>query len=201
MEQIARAAATVFSTRGYDKGTLEEVARRVGISRAALYNYYPGKRQLLKTILASAIRLATDVLIADCEITDPVLRAETAIGHFVDLVARDRDAVSLYYQQTETVLRAVGPDIRDLENNYIARFTDVICDALAARGRTGFDRATVGYSVFSMCIWTYKWLGVQVQRPPEAVGKEIARLIFDSPLTVTAGLTERIPQGRIPKDR
>jgi len=47
-----------------------------------------------------------------------------------------------------------------------------------------------------MCIWTYKWLGVRVQRQPEAVGKEIARLIFDSPLTVMAGLTEANPEDR-----
>jgi AcrR family transcriptional regulator len=192
MEQIAQAAAAVFSTRGYDKGTLEEVAERVGITRAAVYNYYAGKRQLLESILASAIQLAIDILIDDCRRTaDPVLRAETVIVHLVELLAREKEAVSLYYQQTETVLSAVGSDIRDLELNYMGRFTDVVCSALEARGRTGFDRATVGYSVFGMCIWTYKWMGIRAERPPKAVGEGIARLILDTPPNVFDDLMER----------
>jgi AcrR family transcriptional regulator len=182
MEQIARAAAAVFSSRGYDRGTLEEIARAVGITRAALYNYYPSKRQLLKSILSGVICMATEILSRNCEsISDPVERAEAVISQFIELISREPNLASLYFQQTEAVLRAAGPELRELEANYLARFTEVVSAGLAARGWTNFDSATIGYAIFGMCVWTYRWLGSRVERDPAIVGRELATMILKSP--------------------
>lgn len=48
--RIVQAAIDVFTTRGFDAATMDEVAQRVGVSKAALYRYFPSKNALLEEV-------------------------------------------------------------------------------------------------------------------------------------------------------
>jgi AcrR family transcriptional regulator len=48
--QILEAALAVFSQIGYDRSTIPDVAREAGVAVGTIYNYYPGKRDLLVAI-------------------------------------------------------------------------------------------------------------------------------------------------------
>jgi AcrR family transcriptional regulator len=50
-QEIVDAAVDVFGTAGYNKGSLREVADRVGISQAGLLHHYPSKEHLLEAVL------------------------------------------------------------------------------------------------------------------------------------------------------
>jgi TetR/AcrR family transcriptional regulator len=45
---VLREAATSFNRNGFHATTLDEVARRLGVTKAALYHYFPNKTALLK---------------------------------------------------------------------------------------------------------------------------------------------------------
>ena len=49
---ILRAAAEVFRAEGYDSATLDTIAKRLGISRAAVLYYFPTKQDLLRQVVA-----------------------------------------------------------------------------------------------------------------------------------------------------
>ena len=46
-QRILRASRQLFSTKGYEETTMEDVADRAEVSKATLYNYFPGKDSLL----------------------------------------------------------------------------------------------------------------------------------------------------------
>jgi AcrR family transcriptional regulator len=48
---IVGAAVEVFSSAGYHKGSLREVADRVGLSQAGLLHHFPSKEHLLQAVL------------------------------------------------------------------------------------------------------------------------------------------------------
>ena len=50
-QQIVDAAVEVFSASGYRKGSLRDVADKVGLSQAGLLHHYPSKEQLLQAVL------------------------------------------------------------------------------------------------------------------------------------------------------
>lgn len=52
--KILRAALKIFSEKGYDASTMDDVAQAVGLSKAALYGYFPGKEQLFAAVLENA---------------------------------------------------------------------------------------------------------------------------------------------------
>ncbi|MDM7998476.1 MAG: TetR/AcrR family transcriptional regulator [Dehalococcoidia bacterium] len=53
--QILDAALAVFSTKGYGEATISDIAREAGIAVGTIYNYYPSKREVLVSILASRV--------------------------------------------------------------------------------------------------------------------------------------------------
>lgn len=49
--QILRAARAVFVERGYLAARVEDIARRAGLSKGAVYFYYPSKRELFLALV------------------------------------------------------------------------------------------------------------------------------------------------------
>ncbi|MFN2517434.1 MAG: TetR/AcrR family transcriptional regulator, partial [Jatrophihabitantaceae bacterium] len=52
LDTLLRVAATTFTERGYDGTSMEDLARKLGITKSAIYHHVSGKDELL--------RLATD---------------------------------------------------------------------------------------------------------------------------------------------
>lgn len=51
-QDILAAAAAVFSQSGFHKGSIRDVAERVGLSQAGLLHHFPTKNELLEAVLA-----------------------------------------------------------------------------------------------------------------------------------------------------
>ena len=52
--EILDAGLAVFGEKGYEAGTMREIAARVGVSEPALYRHYAGKEAILADIVATA---------------------------------------------------------------------------------------------------------------------------------------------------
>lgn len=53
--EIIAAALEVFAERGFAAARLEDIARRAGVSKAALYLYFPDKDALFRAVVGEAI--------------------------------------------------------------------------------------------------------------------------------------------------
>jgi AcrR family transcriptional regulator len=159
VEEILQAAAGVFRERGYHGGTLEEVGAQLGITRAALYYYFRNKQAVLRELLMRAMRVGVDELQAAMAASDdPEERLVIAITKLIELIARERDIFTIYFQENEEVMSAAGEDARELEQEYARLFTALVAGALTARGVEGVDAGVVARGILGMCNWTYRWL-------------------------------------------
>ncbi|WP_413204122.1 TetR/AcrR family transcriptional regulator [Rhodospirillum sp. A1_3_36] len=59
---VIREAAKTFSSKGYHGTSLDEVARVLGVTKAALYYYIPSKRDILYECLVIAENIGTTAL-------------------------------------------------------------------------------------------------------------------------------------------
>lgn len=53
--EIAEAALAVFAEKGFAGARLEDIAGRAGLSKAALYRYYPTKTDLFRVVVVEAV--------------------------------------------------------------------------------------------------------------------------------------------------
>ena len=54
-EALLREAASAFNRQGFHATSLEDIAQRLGVTKAALYHYFPNKQTLLMACFRKAM--------------------------------------------------------------------------------------------------------------------------------------------------
>ena len=61
-QRILRASRQLFSAKGYEETTMDDVAERSEVSKATLYNYFPGKDSLLMGIAEAELEQIREMI-------------------------------------------------------------------------------------------------------------------------------------------
>jgi AcrR family transcriptional regulator len=95
--QIARASAEAFSGLGYHGVSMETIAKRVGISAAALYRHYSSKYELFRdAVLNLGQQLVDCTAFADEVSGDPELTMRRLVSALIDTAMANRESGGLY---------------------------------------------------------------------------------------------------------
>jgi AcrR family transcriptional regulator len=62
---VLAAAARVFSSAGYERATIAEIAREAGVSSGAIYAHYDGKAELFYAVLAAHVQQELEAFLQD----------------------------------------------------------------------------------------------------------------------------------------
>jgi AcrR family transcriptional regulator len=60
--RILSAANKVFAERGYHEATMDDIAKRLGVSKGAIYLYFPSKEDLFEAMCKTAPRAFKEIL-------------------------------------------------------------------------------------------------------------------------------------------
>ncbi|PKQ29190.1 MAG: hypothetical protein CVT60_06675, partial [Actinobacteria bacterium HGW-Actinobacteria-10] len=100
--EILDAATTVFYRRGYDAGTMREIAEAVGVSEPALYRHFTGKEDLFDEIIRQAGARVRSEVVPAIESAGP-----TEVRRVIrELVADRRTVTTTYLPVIQTVMLA-----------------------------------------------------------------------------------------------
>jgi AcrR family transcriptional regulator len=135
---IVRAAAQVFSSRGYAASTTNHIAERAGVSIGSLYEYFPNKDALLIALMEEHILEGEAILAAaaiDAANTPGGLAAVVRqfVRAMVEFHARDRALHRVLFEETPLPAR-VRRRLTDLEEQVTARVHGYL------RGQAGVRR-------------------------------------------------------------
>jgi AcrR family transcriptional regulator len=116
---ISAAARKLAADRGFAAVSLDDIAREVGVTPAALYRHFPGKEALAEAVLIDVIDRFT--VIADAALASGGL--ERLTERTVSLALDDPSLLSAYLR--EHAMTASGP-LRDRERRLQQRWTQAI---------------------------------------------------------------------------
>ncbi len=60
--EILKAAAQIFGHYGYEKATLDDIGKQIGLNKASLYYYYENKESLFEDVISSEIEEFTSAV-------------------------------------------------------------------------------------------------------------------------------------------
>jgi len=100
-QRILDVALEVFEEHGYDRATLEQIAKAAGCSRASIYQYFSGKEDVFRHLSGTVAHL----LGASVTALGPVTAGESGLRSLKTWVGRYAAVFSRY----EPVFRAFGP--------------------------------------------------------------------------------------------
>jgi len=121
-EQLVQVALAVTAERGYAGLTLEVVAERAGVTRAALYRYFPrGKHDLFLAAVERAGELLTADLVTDESLSLEERRARN-FSMFIEHALEPSDAWRVNTQGRVSGL----PEIDELDRRYRRRVVETM---------------------------------------------------------------------------
>src|SRR5215469_5295010 len=139
LESLLSVAIAVFNERGYDGTSMEDLSRRLGISKSSIYYHVDSKEQLLALALDRALdglfSVADEVMAAAG--TPAIERLERLVRGSVRVLAEQLPCVTL-------LVRATGNT--DTEQRALARrreFDQIVADLVKEAERDGDIRPDV----------------------------------------------------------
>lgn len=116
-EQILDAASALIIRQGYDKTSMIDVAREVGISRGTVYLYFASKDQLFEALILRESTLYVEAWLQYVETNDSVasmgaiyrsvLHAVNSRPFMAALMKRDRRIAGSYFRKPDTLFRSM----------------------------------------------------------------------------------------------
>jgi AcrR family transcriptional regulator len=155
---ILTAAADLFRQRGYRATTLDEIAKRVGVSKPTLYGYFRSKEELLAAIFHRAMSLfERDLDAIRTSGDDPVTKLRRVIRFHVGAVIAERSFLAVFFSEEANLPPRLSRAIRRRKARY-DRTVRAIVEAGVRKGtlRAANPRLLV-FAMLGMSNWLYQW--------------------------------------------
>ncbi|WBQ06865.1 TetR/AcrR family transcriptional regulator [Kribbella sp. CA-293567] len=112
--EIHRAALELFSSRGYEKTSLREIAEQVGITKASLYYHYSSKQELLQAIIGTFFEDLREVFALVENRPWSLELEQELLGTYLDVVIKHRATGPTVLRDITAVLAAFDDQLDDL---------------------------------------------------------------------------------------
>jgi AcrR family transcriptional regulator len=166
--QIIKAAAKLFSKKGYHRTSVKEIARVSGISIGSLYDYIKNKEDILYFFYERYVNELEKRIKEETKgAKDPFQELQLALSAYMDTVDLFQDYVLFLYQESKYMKK------RDLINIFkLELFTNDIFIDIIKRGNKGYFKVKEPWlaGVFISLLtsgWALKRCNLKDYRPNE----------------------------------
>jgi AcrR family transcriptional regulator len=137
---IIDAAVGVFSQKGFHKASVEEIAKRAGVGKGTIYNYFEDKSQLFAAAVAEGIEAIIAQLAAELESDLPFRQhLERLAEKNVSLYLKYGDLTKIFHHELSS---GIHPKARRQIERVRSRYLDFIAENLCDGHRRGYLRQT-----------------------------------------------------------
>jgi AcrR family transcriptional regulator len=174
---LLEAAAKVFTRRGYDKASLDEVAEEAGFTKGAVYSNFKGKEELfLATIDAHFEERLESIKRVMQEEPDEQGTAHAAGMDFMDKLNRDPEYFALFFEFWAYAQRNPGVKKKFLPR--VQRFRSALAELFEAKTDAGLELPVPSEQLASMLIAMAAGVAMERELDPKAVPDDMYALML-----------------------
>ncbi|MDM8555092.1 TetR/AcrR family transcriptional regulator [Desulfococcaceae bacterium HSG7] len=163
-QQIAVAAKKIFSVKGFNKTTMEDIARETELSAGTLYLYYKNKNELFVSLSLRVLKYMNIRLekVAKERDQTPEQRVMLLKSAFYDVYVFDPlIVINIFHLQSSEILKNLSPEllsqIKELSQSSIAIISSIFQEGIAQKqfiDRHPVALADIIWAVFSgIVLW------------------------------------------------
>jgi len=177
LAEIYRTAALIILRKGYDATSVNDIANALGMTKAGLYHYINGKKELLFGIMNFGLdELEEEVVTPAHAIADAGARLSFIIGSHARLVTRGQGAITILVDEITALTPAQNRKITHRKREYFGRLREVL-NEIEAEGRLADVNTTAAaFSLLGMIHWLSRWFRQDGALTEEQVAEEIAKI-------------------------
>jgi TetR/AcrR family transcriptional regulator, cholesterol catabolism regulator len=178
-QTISAVACRIFRERGYHATSMRAIASALGMQPAALYYYYPGKEELLFSIMDTAVEALTSYVLGHIDPEAPAPeRLRQGITAHITAIADHLDELSVFLHE----MKALNPKHREIiqtkSSRYEHIFRDILHDGIASEEFANVDPRLARFMVLSACNWIYNWYKPEGSYSPEDIAAGFGTMIL-----------------------
>jgi TetR/AcrR family transcriptional regulator, cholesterol catabolism regulator len=197
--EIYRTAAEIILRKGYDATSVNDIANALGMTKAGLYHYIHGKKELLFDIMNYGMEeLDREVVTPAQHMADAQARLQFIIVNHAQLVTRGQGAVTILVDEISALTPAQHRKITRHKRFYFDFVRDTL-NQLKAEGKLlDVDTTVATFTLLGMILWPSRWFRLDGALTSEQVGQEILKVAVQGllrPDSVTAQRNFKLVEG------
>lgn len=179
LAEIYRTAAEIILRKGYDATSVNDIANALGMTKAGLYHYIHGKKELLFDIMNYGMeQLDKEVVIPAKAIQDASARLRFMIASHSQLVTRGQGAVTILVDEITALTPAQNRKITHHKRAYFDFLRDTL-NQLKAEGKLlDVDTTAATFTLLGMVLWPSRWFRQDGALTSEQVAEQIVKIAF-----------------------
>jgi AcrR family transcriptional regulator len=180
LAEIYRTAAQIILRKGYDATSVNDIANALGMTKAGLYHYISGKKELLFDIMNFGLdELDEEVANPAREITDGASRLRFMISTHAQLVTRGQGAITILVDEVTALTPAQCRKITRRKREYFDYLRDLL-DDLKRDGRLhDVDTTAATFCLLGMINWLSRWFRQDGDLTAEQAAQEIVKIALN----------------------
>ncbi len=179
LAEIYRAAAQIILRKGYDATSVNDIANALGMTKAGLYHYINGKKELLFDIMNFGLGELDEEVATPAEaISDPAARLRFIVSSHARLVTRGQGAITILVDEITALTPPQQRKITQRKRHYFD-FLRGTLDELKASGQLqDIDTTAATFSLLGMINWLSRWFRQGGALTEEQAAEQIVRIAF-----------------------
>jgi AcrR family transcriptional regulator len=180
--EIQQAAARVFKEKGYDRATVQDIAKAVGILPGSLYYYFRSKEELLLKLVETPMNELVTGAEQIAESNDlPINKLRATIKHHIASYHRHFPHLFLV---TEEPIEALPVDKREtmicLKKRYKRAWESIFIEGQASgEFKSDLDAGTIVYAILGACNWMVHWYNPEGRFTHDQISDHYISFILD----------------------
>jgi TetR/AcrR family transcriptional regulator len=170
-ERILAVSGRVFNRRGYHGTTLDDIARALGVTKAALYYHVKNKEELLFLCHRRALDIGMEGFArALAQPAPPDEQLRLALAHYIEGMADELEGTVVLLEQGALSPRHHRQIVRG-RDAYERTLRRTIADGIAAGVFVPCDPKLVGFAILGAVHWIPKWYHPAGRSPARAIAE------------------------------
>ena len=175
---IMNVASVMFRERGYDRTSLDDIAKALHITKPSLYYHFSGKEDILLACIETGYALFKHwIEERDRPEASGKERLAIFIFSYVELL---KDSVLSVLVSDE---RVMSDPSKELYRRYKRLLHQELVDRLEAGHKDGSLKANdtrhLAFAIFGMINWMVNWPPAEINRPTTEIAEQFLNLLFD----------------------
>lgn len=195
LAEIYRAAAQIILRKGYDATSVNDIANALGMTKAGLYHYINGKKELLFDIMNFGLdELDEEVVTPAKSIADASARLHFIIVSNARLVTRGQGAITILVDEITALTPEQNRKITRRKRAYFVSLRNIL-NQLKAEGKLqDVDTTAATFSLLGMINWLSRWYRQGGTLTEEQAAEQIVKIALHGLMRPAPSASRRVLQ-------
>jgi len=182
--QIYRVAAELIQQNGYDATSMNDIAKKLKLTKAGIYYYIDGKNDLLFSIIKFGMQVLDEEVIQPCsKIKDPKKRLEQIIERHTISLLELGGAITILTDEEHKLPPAKRKKIVELKRRYLEFVRKSLNELNAHKKMRQLNLDIAAMNFFAVILGVARWYNSKKGWSTQRIAREVSKFIMGAILT------------------